>query len=546
VVVRFELYKGASLSMADLASRARRGLRPALVVAVASAALGVVPLVSSVAAPETVIRAVRVDVSSLLPRAQGPGIGLTRSGSLRAVMAARTATVTRCAPIWFDGVAVTWDGQGHAAPSMAVSTSSDGTSFVDLGRVDEEGGPDPGTPEYVSGRQSSSYVWTGGSRCVRVAMHLPRHVAVSNVRILFINSSGTSGGPGTGPRELGPVAVGPPGGPLAPTAAEAMTTRPRIITRAQWGADPRLMNCTPLVADVLKMGFVHHTAGSNYYSRSQADDVVRGIYAYDTIGRGWCDIGYNFLVDRYGDVFEGRSGGMTNDVVGAAQMGFNTDAFSVSMMGTFSSVRPPAVAVRALERVLAWRLDVGHVDPAAWTVMTSAGGETTRYPAGTEVNLRTISGHRDTGITACPGTVLYGMLPGIRSRVDRMGLPKMYHPRLSRTGIVSGQPANVRIRARGSATLRWTVVVLDPAGTAVGAFPLQRGELLDLLWQAHGPPAQPDVPGTYHVVISAKGRSGKVARPAWLAFTVKPAPSPSPSPTPSPTPSGSPSVSPSP
>jgi uncharacterized protein with LGFP repeats len=311
-------------------------------------------------------------------------------------------------------------------------------------------------------------------------MDLPKGAVVSNVRVLFINSSGTAGGPGTGLGDVGPVAVGAPGGPFAPSVAEALTRRPRIITREQWGADPKLMNCTPLVADFLSTAFVHHTAGSNAYTQAQADDVVRGIYAYHTNGRGWCDIGYNFLVDRFGDVFEGRSGGVTNDVIGAAQMGFNTGAFSVSVMGTFDYVRPPGPAVGALERLLAWRLDVGHENPSARTVMISAGGDTTRYPAGTKVKLRTISGHRDTGITDCPGIILYAMLPGIRSHVATVGLPKLYNPRLSISTIVSGQPVDIRIRAKGSTSMTWSVSVLDPIGNAIASFPGQTGEALEL------------------------------------------------------------------
>ena len=523
--------------MAKSTPHARRALRALLVVAVASAALGLVPLVPSGAAPETVLRSILVDVRSLLPRAGGSAAALTPHGELRATSAVRTARIRECAPIWFDGVAFTWEQAGGRAVTTVAAASPDGSSFGHAVRIDEEGGPDPGSPEYRGGRQGSSYVWTGGSRCVRFSMDLPKGAVVSNVRVLFINSSGTAGGPGTGPGEVGPVAVGAPDGLFAPSAAEALTRRPRIITRDQWGADPNLMNCTPIVADFLSMAFVHHTAGSNSYTQAQADDVVRGVYAYHTNGRGWCDIGYNFLVDRFGDVFEGRTGGVTNDVIGAAQMGFNTGAFSVSIMGTFEYVRPPEPTVRVLERLLAWRLDVGHVNPSARTVMTSAGGDTTRYPAGTKVKLRTISGHRDTGITACPGIILYGMLPGIRSDVAAIGLPKLYNPRLSTSTIVSGQPVDIMIRAKGSTSMSWSVSVLDPSGNEIASFPGQTGDSLELVWPATGPPAQPDVPGVYQVVIEASAPNGALARPAALTLTVEPIPSPSPSPTVSPSPS---------
>ncbi len=534
--------------MAETRPRARRVHRALFVAAVAIAALGVVPLSSTGAAPETVLHAVPVEAQDLLPRSAGSAVALSRDGRLVALTASRTSRVPVCSPIWFDGVAVTWDQEGPGAPTTILAASADGTTYGPSTRVDEEGGPDPGTAEYQAAVHGTSYVWTGGSRCVRLSMDLPKGALVSDVRVLFINSSGTSAGSATGPQDVGPIAVGNPGGPFAPSAADALTQRPRMITREQWGANPKLMNCTPLVADFLSVGFVHHTAGSNSYSRSQADDVVRGIYAYDTNGRGWCDMGYNFLIDRFGDVFEGRSGGITNDVVGAAQMGFNTGAFSVAMMGTFDSVAPPAPAMRSLQRLLAWRLDVAHVNPMAWAWMTSAGGDTDRYPAGKTVRLHAISGHRDTGITDCPGVVLYGLLPKIRSVVAGIGFPKIYAPRLSTSSYVTGQPVNIRIRANASTTMTWSVSVLDPSGAEIVTFPDQSGDALDLLWSANGQPKQPDVPGIYSVMIQATARGGAQARPATLALTVEPEPPPSPSPSPtvSPSPTPSPTASPTP
>jgi hypothetical protein len=527
--------------MADPRPRARRGLRALFVTAVAAASLGVVPLARSGAAPETVLRAVPVDARGLLPRAAGPAVALSRDGRLIASTAARTARIPICAPIWFNGVAVTWNQEGGGAPTTLLATSADGTTYGRSTPVEEDGGPDPGTTEYRAVARGTSYVWTGGSRCVRMSMDLPKGVLVSDVRVLFINSSGTATGAATGAPDVGPVAVGGPGGLFAPTAASALTQQPRMITREQWGADPRLMNCTPLVADFLRVGFVHHTAGTNSYTRSQADDIVRGIYAYDTNGHGWCDIGYNFLVDRFGDVFEGRSGGITNDVVGAAQMGFNTGAFSLAMMGTFDHVAPPSAAMRALKRLLAWRLDVAHLNPKARAYMTSAGGYTDRYPRGTSVLLHTISGHRDTGITDCPGTILYGLLPKIRSAVAGIGLPKIYAPRLSITSYITGQPVNIHVRARGSTTMTWSVSVLDPTGAAIATFPDQAGDRLDVLWSASGPPQQPAAPGTYFVVIQATTREGARARPAVVTLTVEPVPSPSPPPSPTVSPSPTPS-----
>jgi hypothetical protein len=134
------------------------------------------------------------------------------------------------------------------------------------------------------------------------------------------------------------------------------------------------------------------------------------------------------------------------------------------------------------------------------------------------------------------------MLPGIRSYVARIGLPKLYNPRLSTSTIVTSQPVDIRIRARGSTSMTWSVSVLDPSGNEIASFPAQTGQALEVMWPATGPPAQPDVPGVYRVVIGASAPKGARARPATLALTVGPIPTPSPSPTASPTVTTSPNV----
>jgi hypothetical protein len=516
--------------MAERHRPRRAPLRALLVLVVGSSVLLGVPALRSVAAPDTVVRTAPIAASALARRR----LDVRSDGALRATTRAHTRAVTACSPIWFDGLAFTWRQRLGRSPRLHVATGERRGALEPAGRLDAEGGPDVGTPEGSAAAASGSdYLWTGGARCVRVRLDLPKGSSIAAIRVAFLNTSGTAAGPGTGPPDAGPSL----GGGSSMPVAEAMTREPRIISRERWGAQPRLMNCTPDVAPFLTNAFVHHTAGSNGYSRAQADDIVRGVYAYHTQVRGWCDIGYNFLVDRYGDVFEGRSGGITNDVIGAAQMGFNVGAFSVAVMGTFDSVAPPRAAIRALEHLLAWRLDVAHVSPSSRQSMTSGGGSTTRYKRGTVVRLHAISGHRDTGITDCPGARLYALLPRIRDAATRIGLPKLYGPRLSTTSIVVGQPASVRIVAHGSRTLVWTVRVFDGAGTIVSTIPSQVGDRLDVRWET-----MPTTAGEYRVLIQASERDGSRALPAGLPLRVTLATTPTPTPTPTAT--ASPTVSP--
>ena len=102
-----------------------------------------------------------------------------------------------------------------------------------------------------------------------------------------------------------------------------MPAEPPIVTRAGWGADEALRSGAPLYG-VVRCAFVHHTVNGNTYSRSQAPALVRGIYYYPRRSNGWRDIGYNFLIDRFGTIYEGRYGGVAKAVIGAQVLGFNS------------------------------------------------------------------------------------------------------------------------------------------------------------------------------------------------------------------------------
>ena len=184
---------------------------------------------------------------------------------------------------------------------------------------------------------------------------------------------------------------------------------------------------------------------------------MRGIEVYHVKSNGWNDIGYNFLVDRYGTVYEGRYGGIDRNVIGAYARGFNTGSVGVAVIGTFSTAAIPAAAETSLEKLLAWRLDLAHVDPVSTLTFVSGGSE--RYRAGVPVVLRAVSGHRDTGLTTCPGDLLYAKLDAIAAKTQAIGLPKLYEPKV--TGGLGGL---VRFQARVSSALAWKVTVTDALG----------------------------------------------------------------------------------
>ncbi len=191
-------------------------------------------------------------------------------------------------------------------------------------------------------------------------------------------------------------------------------------TQAPFGINPRSAWNARAVGSMsygstIKKAVVHHTVSGNSYSQAQVPGIIAGIQAYHLDGRGWSDIGYNFLVDKYGGIWEGRAGGMDRPVIGAHAAGFNTNTVGVSVIGDYTQTSPTAASNEAVARVAGWKLFLGNQEPLATSNFTSGGGP--RFPAGTVVNLPNIVGHSDVGSTACPGSV-HAALGAIRQRAQ--------------------------------------------------------------------------------------------------------------------------------
>ena len=386
----------------------------------------------------------------------------------------------------FDLVGLRWHGSGSVRFSVR-STDGRFGPWLDAA-PEEEDQPDRGAREAASTRgwRVGNPTWVGSSNGIRYRIA----GRVSDLRATFVRSP-----------EL-----------RIPLRAVAAAGSPPIVPRSAWGADESIRRNEPEVASSVRMAIVHHTAGPNSYSPSQAAAIMRGIQIYHVKSNGWNDIGYNFLVDRYGSVYEGRYGGIDRNVVGAHARGFNTGAVGVAVIGTFESSAIPVAAEASLEKLLAWRLDLAHVDPLSTLTAISGGSE--RYVAGIPVSLRAVSGHRDTGLTACPGQLLYDRLDAIAGKTLAIGLPKLFGP-----SVTGGLGGLVRFRARVSGPQAWTVTVADSLGQELAAGTGQ-GPTVDWSWDASlvaatGIRWQIDVTGA----TPAEGTLGKTASAGPLAIT---------------------------
>jgi hypothetical protein len=359
-----------------------------------------------------------------------------------------------------------------AGADVAFRTATDGSDWTDwrwAHRHDDET-PDPRSDEaaagavHTGGAVLSAPTWVGEARWLqtRVTGAGPEDVAVH-----LIDSAGLGRSLGQRTLDAFRAAWRGDGGAVA----HAIADQPSITTRAQWGADESIRTSSGRAARRARVAFVHHTVSTNDYGPADGPALVRGIYAYHVQANGWSDIGYNFLVDRYGRIYEGRYGGIERAVIGAHAGGFNTSTVGIAMIGDHSAVSPPTVAMDALARLLAWKLDVHHIDPLATWELTSGGS--TRYPSGTAVRLSTISGHRDVSATACPGGALYAQLPALRQRVAQLIGDALFDHDASPTlvhvsgGVPTSNP--VRLSTRLVPEGEWTLDVRDPDGTVVYA-----------------------------------------------------------------------------
>jgi hypothetical protein len=339
--------------------------------------------------------------------------GLPVSEDAHPASGLRVSEPTR-APIEFSMLAFT------APPGARLwyRTSTDGDTWTAWAEAEtsEHAGPDLGTSEARRAgpehRSAGEPLWVGQARYVQARV---RGATLDAITVDVIDSMGLSRP--LWRRMTDALRSAWQGDGV--TAAQA-GGRPAVVRRAGWGADESLRQDRPAYAGRARYGILHHTAGTNDYTAAEAPGVVRGIYAYHTRSRGWSDVGYNFLVDRFGTIYEGRHGGIDRAVIGAHTLGFNTGGIGVAMMGNHDTAAISKATRSAVARLLAWKFAVHGIDPAGRVSITSTctGGGCKR-PKGTTVRFPTLFGHRDAGYTSCPGAKGHAALPGLRTAIQR-------------------------------------------------------------------------------------------------------------------------------
>ncbi|MFC7217542.1 peptidoglycan recognition protein [Streptomyces polyrhachis] len=256
-------------------------------------------------------------------------------------------------------------------------------------------------------RRTTEPLWTGPSTAVQArVLHADGTVAElpAKARLELVS-------PGAAPK---PTTRSPYVAPVPRTLATTGVPQPAVRSRASWGADESLRADPPEYGTSAKAVFVHHTVDSNSYSCDDAPAIIRSIYRYHVLTNGWNDIGYNFLVDKCGRIYEGRWGGIAKPVTGAHTLGFNANTSSVAVIGNYSTASASEKAVAAISRISGWKLGLSGVKSTS-KVSLVAGVSNGTYDKGETAYVYRLSAHRNVYATACPGDKLYARMSTLRT-----------------------------------------------------------------------------------------------------------------------------------
>ena len=331
------------------------------------------------------------------------------------------------------------------------STSGDWGAWSDLEYEanESDSGGSPGTAPFVVSDSSAVQIRVLGDSApadAKLVVIDPKHTSADDAAVNSnapVTSSAAAGDTAAAATNQSASTQGSvqnaayaPGTAAVANTAVKKVGKPAIASRSAWGANEGIRKGSPSYASSIKAAIVHQTEGSNSYSASDVPGIIRGIYSFHVKQRGWADIGYNVLADRFGRLWQGRAGNVDRPVVGAHARGFNTGTFGISVMGSYNRAQPTAASLTAVEQAIAWKLSGSGV---------SATGKTT--VAGKRINV--IAGHRDVGNTDCPGANLYNKLGQIRTAVAKMQATGGSQPPASAKPTPAAQPTVIQKAYKG-------------------------------------------------------------------------------------------------
>ena len=375
---------------------------------------------------------------------------------------------------------LTWVGPVSIGTEFKVRVRESGvwSAWFKLEYGEYQGVGKDGT-ESVDTRVGSDPLLTGLADGVEVVMENTSAVVPSQMKVTLVNSQVTKQDRNLGQQSIrmattdtgmqSQAVAALVGAAVSPQGA--LVARPRIVTRAEWGADETWRDPVPRVGTTLLAGIVHHTASTNNYTADQAPAQMRNLYAYFTKSLNYADMGYNFLVDKYGTIYEGRSGcavgavdcdSASVPVQGAHTAGLNINTFGVSAIGNYDVLAPenPGAMVESIASLMAWKLAPYGLDPnATASIMSTDTSGSSKFSAGQTAITQVISAHRDVGKTVCPGRYLYPYMAEIRARATTLLAPVIQGVSVAPTLVNGTGTDSVNVSAIIPANATWSVDV---------------------------------------------------------------------------------------
>lgn len=382
-----------------------------------------------------------VQVRSGVPRGLPIAAG---AGGLRNGKDTRTLGVRHTDTQVFSAVGVTWAGNPGAPVSVAVRNrvpSKGWSAWRAVGAASADRDPDGPAEDRrdvaTAWRLAADLVWLGAADAIEVQVSASRRAGVTDLVVDLIDprtapNDATAGAPATGA-----------------TPGAGTVAMPPIARRADWGADERLMDWTPGYSRPVQAVALHHTATATDYQPVDVPRMLRALYYFQAVSRGWGDLGYPVLVDRFGRLWEGRYGGLARPVVGAHASGFNRVASGVAILGDFSRSSVPTAAVEAVGRYAGWKLSLAPTALSPWSsVKVESGGGSSRFRAGTAVTLPRVFPHRQTSDTTSPGDRGMSALGAVREAARRY-MGDRASPSTLRSRPAVWRPADATWRVQG-------------------------------------------------------------------------------------------------
>ena len=242
----------------------------------------------------------------------------------------------------------------------------------------------------------------------------------------------------------------------APVAAAL--DQPSFVTREQWGGDgcENYSVDDPGWTNRVRAIVVHHTSGSNHHSAGSVPTILQAICEYHVLGQKWTDIGYNFLIDRFGTIYEGRRSNADGDLaIGAHAYGINSQTVGIALLGDFDGQAPSAAAQESLVQLMAWLSETEHIDLDQTMTLTD--------PEGVAHTVKGLLGHKEVSETSCPGYYCTSRFPGFRQQVADLVGPRIFILELSDDHPRTGDELYAKFRF--SEPMTWTFRAYDQSGT---------------------------------------------------------------------------------